>query len=104
MSLFFPLQSIATGFFYRQGALLIYESVPGSRFVSRPRNLIFLRPKKRSNSYTLKKKVDDFPVPSRDVTNQTVSGREKLNYSRPGESLVGDIPAEDRKILNLFTV
>jgi hypothetical protein len=30
------------------------------------------------------KKVNDFPVPSRDVTNQTLSGRELLNYSRPG--------------------
>ncbi len=25
-----------------------------------------------------------FPVPSRDVTNQTLPGREKFNYSRPG--------------------
>ncbi len=31
-----------------------------------------------------KKKVSGFPVPSRDVTNQTVPGREYLNYSRPG--------------------
>jgi hypothetical protein len=33
-------------------------------------------------SYTVKK-VNDFPVPSRDVTNQTLPGRECLNYSRP---------------------
>jgi hypothetical protein len=33
------------------------------------------------------KKVNDFPVTSRtsrDVTNQTLPGREYLNYSRPG--------------------
>jgi hypothetical protein len=34
-------------------------------------------------SYTVKK-VNYFPVPSRDVTNQTLTGREYLNYSRPG--------------------
>jgi hypothetical protein len=31
-----------------------------------------------------KKKVNDFPVPSWDVTNQTLPGREYLNYSRSG--------------------
>ncbi len=30
------------------------------------------------------KKVCHFPVPSRDVTDETLHGREKLNYSRPG--------------------
>jgi hypothetical protein len=30
------------------------------------------------------KKVSDFPIPSRDVTYQTLHGREELNYSRPG--------------------
>ncbi len=30
------------------------------------------------------KKFIDFPVPSRDVTDQTLPGRERLNYSRPG--------------------
>ncbi len=30
------------------------------------------------------KKFIVFPVPSRDVTNQTLSGREKFNNSRPG--------------------
>jgi hypothetical protein len=29
-------------------------------------------------------KGNDFPVPSWDVTNQTLTGREKLNYSRKG--------------------
>jgi hypothetical protein len=33
--------------------------------------------------YTVKK-VIVFPVPSRDVTNQTLPGREFLNYSRRG--------------------
>ncbi len=32
--------------------------------------------------YTVKK-VNDFPVPSRDVTYQTLPGREKFTYSRP---------------------
>jgi hypothetical protein len=40
-----------------------------------------------------KKKVNDFPVPSRDVTNQTLPAR---------QSLVSDIPAGDRNIANLF--
>ncbi len=30
------------------------------------------------------KKVIVFPVPSRDVTNETLPGRELLHYSRPG--------------------
>ncbi len=30
------------------------------------------------------KKVIHFPVPSRDVTDQSLPGREKCNYSRPG--------------------
>ena len=35
---------------------------------------------------SLLKRVSDFPAPSRDVTNQTLPGREILycNYSRPG--------------------
>jgi hypothetical protein len=32
--------------------------------------------------YTVKK-VSDFPIPSRDVTYQTLSGGEYFNYSRP---------------------
>jgi hypothetical protein len=32
----------------------------------------------------VEKKISDFPVPSRDVTNQTLSGREKFCYSPPG--------------------
>ena len=43
-----------------------------------------------------------FPVPSRDVTNQTLPGREKFNYSRPGRGLVSDIPAGDRENDILF--
>ncbi len=34
-------------------------------------------------NYTVKK-VSDFPVPIRDVTNQTLPGQESLNYTRPG--------------------
>ncbi len=48
---------------------------------------------------TLLKKVNDFPVPSRDVTNQTLYGREWLNYSRPGRNC--GIPAGNGKIDNL---
>ncbi len=33
------------------------------------------------------KKSNDFPVPSRDVTDQILPGREKFNYSRPGKLL-----------------
>jgi hypothetical protein len=35
-------------------------------------------------TYTVNKKVCNFPVPSRDVTDETLPGREKLNYSRLG--------------------
>ncbi len=35
-------------------------------------------------AYTVKKNVSDFPVPSRDVTYQTLPGLEKFYYSRPG--------------------
>ncbi len=35
------------------------------------------------HNYTVKK-VNDFPIPSQDVTNQTLPGPEYLNYSRPG--------------------
>jgi hypothetical protein len=51
--------------------------------------------------YTVKK-VAHFPLPSRDVTNQTLPGRELFNYSRLGRVLVSDIPARDRKIDNIF--
>jgi hypothetical protein len=44
-----------------------------------------------------KKMVSDFPVPSRDVTNQTLPGGESV-----GESLVSDIPAGEGKIAKLF--
>ncbi len=33
---------------------------------------------------TLLKKVNDFPISRRDVTNPTLSGRKLFNYSRPG--------------------
>jgi hypothetical protein len=33
--------------------------------------------------YTVKK-VTDFPVPIQDITDQTLPGMEKFNYSRPG--------------------
>ncbi len=52
--------------------------------------------------FTLYKKVIVFPVPSRDVTNQNLPGRELLNYSRPGRVWFSDIPAGDGKMYNLF--
>ncbi len=45
------------------------------------------------------RKVGDFPIPSRDVTNQTLPGRELFPAT---QNLVGDIPAGDGKIANLF--
>jgi hypothetical protein len=49
-----------------------------------------------------KKKVGGFPVPSGDVTYQTLPGGEYFDYSRPGESLVSDVPAGEGKITDLF--
>jgi hypothetical protein len=49
--------------------------------------------------YTVKI-FNDFPVHSRDVTNQTIPRREYKNYSRPGR--VWYIPAGDGKMANLF--
>jgi hypothetical protein len=46
-------------------------------------NGIFLQCEALGKDYTVKK-INDFPVPSRDVTDQTIPGREKYNYSRPG--------------------
>ncbi len=39
---------------------------------------------KGGNSKHCKKRASGFPVPSRDVTYQTLTGRELLNYSWPG--------------------
>ncbi len=46
------------------------------------------------------KKVSDFLVPSREVTNQTLPVQEKFNYSRP-ESLVSYIRLVTGKLLNI---
>ncbi len=43
------------------------------------------------------------PIPSRDVTNQTLSGREQLIIPGQKEFGYSDIPAEDRQIANLFS-
>jgi hypothetical protein len=50
----------------------------------------------------LLKRVSHFPVPSRDVTDQTLSGREKTKLFPPRKSLVSDIPAGDGKTANSF--
>jgi hypothetical protein len=67
-----------------------------------------------SNTYrtrTLLKIVRDILVPGRDVTNQTLPGRYLFNFFfgegifklfPASESLVGDIPTGDGKIVNLF--
>jgi hypothetical protein len=49
-----------------------------------------------------KKKVSDFPVPSRDVANQTLPWSEIIKLFPAMESLVNDIPAWDGKTANLF--
>jgi hypothetical protein len=51
-----------------------------------------------------KKKVSDFPVPSRDVTNQTLPERELLNYSPPGRVWLVTFRLGTRKSLTFFTV
>ncbi len=57
-----------------------------------------------THTYTVKK-VHEFPVSSRDVTNQTPPGQEKLSYDViiPAQGEFGsDIPAGDGKLANLF--
>ncbi len=39
---------------------------------------------KAHSASSMEKKVSDFPAPSRDVTNQTLPGREEFDYFRPG--------------------
>jgi hypothetical protein len=51
------------------------------------------------------KKVHEFPVSSRDVTNQTPPGQEQFSYDViiPAQGEFGsDIPAGDGKLANLF--
>jgi hypothetical protein len=43
--------------------------------------------------------VRDFSVPSREVTNQTLPGREKLKYSRPGRALAAGDGKIDKHFL-----
>ncbi len=52
-----------------------------------------------------KKKVREFPVPSRDVTTKLSLGGNNYVMTElflPRESLVSDIPAGDGKLMNLF--
>jgi hypothetical protein len=50
-----------------------------------------------------KKKVSDFPVPSRDVTTKLSLAGNNYIIPRRGEfSVISDIPAGDGKIANLF--
>jgi hypothetical protein len=63
----------------------------------------FIQDKDYPSCYsTLKKRVSHFPVPSRDVTDQTLSGREKTKLFPPRKSLISDIPARDGKTANSF--
>jgi hypothetical protein len=55
--------------------------------------------------YTVKKKVREFPFPSRDVTtNLSLGGNNDVitELFLPRGSLVSDIPAVDGKLVNLF--
>jgi hypothetical protein len=50
------------------------------------------------------KKDNDFPVPSRDVTNHTLPGREYWNYSRPSRVWLVTFRLGTGKLLIFFTV
>jgi hypothetical protein len=52
-------------------------------------------------AYTVKK-VNDFPVPRRDVTDQTIPWPEIIKFFPARENLVSDIPAGDGKSINFF--
>jgi hypothetical protein len=54
------------------------------------------------HSLALHCKKSHFPVPSRDVTDQTLSVREKTKLFPPMKSLISDIPAGDGKTANPF--
>ncbi len=59
----------------------------------------------RMNPIHLKKKVREFPVPSRDViTKLSLGGNNDVitELFLPRGSLVSDIPAGDGKLVNLF--
>jgi hypothetical protein len=61
--------------------------------------------RKSWNDYTVKKKVREFPVPSRDVTTKlSLGGNDDVitELFLPRGSLVSDIPAGDGKLVNLF--
>ncbi len=59
--------------------------------------------KSQPQDYTVKK-VNDFSLPCGDVTNQTLPGRKKLNYSRPGRVWLQTSRLETGKPLTFFTV
>jgi hypothetical protein len=56
-----------------------------------------------SNGYTVKK-IIDIPVPSRDVTNKTLHGRELSNYSPLGRVWLVTSQMGTGKSLTFFTV
>jgi hypothetical protein len=61
--------------------------------------------KRREDSIHRKKKVREFPVPSRDVTTKLSLGGNNdviTELFLPRGSLVSDIPAGDGKLVNLF--
>jgi hypothetical protein len=56
-------------------------------------------------TYTVKEKVREFPVPSRDVTTKLSLGENNdvtTELFLPRGSLVSDIPAGDGKLVNFF--
>ncbi len=62
---------------------------------------MYLYPRTSKLHYTVKK-VIDIPIPSRDVSNQTLPEREQITVLPARESLVSGTPAGDGKIANLF--
>jgi hypothetical protein len=67
---------------------------------------LILKQRRREQRYTVKKKVCEFPVPSRDVTTKLSLGGNNdviTELFLPRGSLVSDIPAGDGKLVNLFS-
>ena len=57
---------------------------------------------KHQQTLHCKKKFRDFSVPSRDVTNQTLPGKELFNYSRPGKVCLVTSRVRPGKSLTFF--
>jgi hypothetical protein len=93
--------------------LLFWEYIDPNFFsvrIIKPRSNILLRLLRNLARETIacphrKKKVREFPVPSRDVTTKLYLGGNNEVITElllPRGSLVSDIPARDGKLVNLF--